>query len=180
MGTIEPGRIDTLKPDSMFAIVDRAFANAGINIERRQGSNFCTKELILERPFRGSDFKNDQVLALTDTSIAESQMVPVIFIHNLISFTGSMYNGVTTDDGFNYKPYITLLVCVIKDGEIVYRDMITHNALTTRAPELDKAYQLPSAANVTQDGWDEHVRRVMKRYFKRMEGEALGRKDDYW
>ncbi len=47
--------------------------------------------------------------------------------------------------------------------------MVTHKAEAMRAPEYKEAFEFTPGGTVTQENWDELVRRTMRRYVKRLE-----------
>ncbi len=156
--------------DSLMKIVNASFVNNDIPIQRLDGSNQCDQRLIDARPLRGYDFKTRHAIELLDKDIEGLQLIPVIYIDNIIRFTGSISSaGVTDDQGFLFMPFITFLVFIFDGDELVYRHMVTHKADALRAPYLDETLELPSAGSVTQENWDELVRRTMRRYLKRVE-----------
>lgn len=156
--------------DSLMKIVNASFANNDIPLRSLSGSNHCDQRLIDARPLRGYDFKTEHAMKLLDKDIQGLQLIPVIYIDNIIRFTGSISSaGVTDDQGFLFMPFVTLLIIIFDGDELVYRHMVTHKADALRAPYLDETLELPSAGSVTQENWDELVRRTMRRYKKRLE-----------
>lgn len=156
--------------DSLLTIVNSGFNKNGIAIQGISGSNHCDERLIDARPFRARNLKNSHALKLRDKNIEGLQLIPVIYIDNIIRFTGSISSaGVTDDQGFLFMPFVTLLIIIFDGDELVYRHMVTHKADALRAPYLDETLELPSAGSVTQENWDELVRRTMRRYKKRLE-----------
>jgi hypothetical protein len=156
--------------DSLMKIVNASFVNNDIPLRSMVGSNQCDQRLIDARPLRGFNFKTSHAIKLLDKDIEGLQLIPVIYIDNIITFTGSISSaGVTDDQGFLFSPFITFLIIIFDGDELVYRHMVTHKADALRAPYLDQTLELPSAGSVTQENWDELVRRTMRRYMKRVE-----------
>lgn len=169
-GYIENIKVVETDSDSLLAIFEIALSNNGIKITRIQGENRCNDGLIAARPLRGNDIKTEDAIALLDRNLEGLQMIPIIYIDNHIIFTGSISSaGVTDDSGFLFMPFVTLLIFIFDGDELIYRHMVTHKADALRAPYLDEAHELTSAGTVTQENWDELVRRTMRRYKKRLE-----------
>lgn len=156
--------------DSLLLLLHTAFANNGMDLARLRGDNYCDDALIEARPLRGNDIKKEYAIKLLENHLDGFRLVPVIYIDNHIIFTGSISSaGVTDDSGFLFMPFVTLLIFIFDGNELIYRHMVTHKADALRAPYLDEAHELTSAGTVTQENWDELVRRTMRRYMKRVE-----------
>jgi hypothetical protein len=165
-----PERIDELNEDSVLTILENAFSASNLKLVRGLGKNYCTDEIIATRSFRGNEIGQIHIENMSIEDIEGLQIIPIVFIDNLVRFTGSMSSsGVTDDSGFNFIPYVTLLVIIVDQGEVVYRSTFTHNATMIRGLELEEAMSFSSAASVTQQNWNELVKRTMHRYKKRLE-----------
>lgn len=169
-GYVENLKVVETDTDSLLDIFETALSNNGIRIIRNEGENRCHNGLIASRPLRANDIRTEDAIQLLDENIEGLQLIPIIYIDNHIIFTGSISSaGVTDDHGFLFIPFVTLLIFIFEGEELVYRHMVTHKADALRAPYLDEAHELTSAGTVTQENWDELVRRTMRRYKKRLE-----------
>jgi hypothetical protein len=156
--------------DSILHIFQTSIENLGIQTTFEIEQNLCNEELINVPHLSARRVKTGDVRPSKPYASGQQIMVPVIFIDNAIFFTGSISSaGVTDDQGFLFIPFVSLIVFIFDGERLVYRHMVTHKAEAMRAPEYEDAFNLTPGGTVTQENWDELVRRTMRRYMKRVE-----------
>lgn len=159
------------EPDSILGIFQDKINNLGLITVKNRGkdlsdSNLCHREQVKMKHIINHKGNSLGLVKIKDNTV----ILPFFQITDLYRFTGYMTSGlVAGDDGFMNFTSVSLIVFIIKNGEVIYSDHRRYASKRTMANSLEEVRAIPPAYQIREEHIEELVRRAMKRYVKRLE-----------
>jgi hypothetical protein len=157
--------------DSLMQVFWKSFEKLDLPTELRlsEGKNQVDSAFYDDYVIKIRKIDEQWVKDIADADASTPILVPIIHILTRNSFTSFISSGgLAGSNGFNVVSFVNLIVYVVEDGEIVYSRHVRHSSDITKANSREEAEAIPPAPLVTQEHWDELVRRAMKDYIKRL------------
>lgn len=171
MTLFEANYADTrFNEDSIMSLFSSKIEKLGVKNMLNFGSNLADSGLCHREQLKIKHIKKripEQLDFNSDSN--QTFIIPFFQISDIYRFTGYLTsNFVAGNDGYMNFTSVSLIVFVVKNGEIIYSDHRRYASKRTMAPTLEEVKAIPAAYQVREEHIEELVRRAMRRYVRRL------------
>jgi hypothetical protein len=156
--------------DSILNQLVIKIGSQGIHLAHELGVNIADSELCNRHVIKIKHVEKKIPTNSLNNTENVSRIITFLEIADIYRFTGYMTsNLVAGDGGFRKYTSISLIIFIVKNGEVIYSDHRRYASKRTMANSLEEVRAIPPAYQVREEHIDELVRRAMKRYVRRLE-----------